>query len=135
MTQRIAPRPSRPKKERACASPCLKRRGFQARRSVNTHAAIDDYGLSLARLVATPLLSGLAGIGGVIITLVLSDALTSASSITFENLFRFDLNYLLTAAAFGLAPNLIISGLQQKTAKYVSDLQKSKGGSRARQES
>ncbi len=101
---------------------------------VNTHAAIDDYGLSAARLLAIPLLSGLAGIGGVIITLVLSDALTSAGSITFENLFKFDLNYLLTAAAFGLTPNLIISGLQQRTMKYASDLQKSKGGTRTRQE-
>jgi hypothetical protein len=79
------------------------------------------------------LLSGLAGIGGVIITLVLSDTVTSRS-ITLESIFKFDPGYLLTAAAFGLAPNLIISGLQQRTAKYASDLQKSKGGSRSRQD-
>ena len=102
---------------------------------VNTNTAIDDFGLSLARLIATPLLSGLAGIGGVIITLVLSDTLTSTASITLESMFKIDLGSLLTAAAFGLAPNLIISGLQQRTAKYATDLQKSKGGSRSRQDS
>jgi hypothetical protein len=32
----------------------------------------------------------------------------------------------LIAAAFGLAPNLIISELQQRTANLSSDLQKSK---------
>jgi hypothetical protein len=102
---------------------------------VNTNTAIDDFGLSLARLIATPLLSGLAGIGGVIITLVLSDTLTSTASITLESMFKIDLGSLLTAAAFGLAPNLIISGLQQRTAKYATDLQKSKGGGRSSQDS
>lgn len=102
---------------------------------VNANTAVDDFGLSLARLIATPLLSGLAGIGGVIITLVLSDTLTSAKSIPLESIFTFDPGYLLTAAAFGLAPNLIISGLQQRTAKYASDLQKSKGGGRRSQDS
>ncbi len=86
-------------------------------------------------LIATPLLSGLAGIGGVIITLVLSDTLTSTASITLESMFKIDLGSLLTAAAFGLAPNLIISGLQQRTAKYATDLQKSKGGNRSSQDS
>ena len=101
---------------------------------VNTNTAIDDFGLSLARLIATPLLSGLAGIGGVIITLVLSDTITT-QSITLESIFKFDPSYLLTAAAFGLAPNLIISGLQQRTAKYATDLQKSKGGGRSSRDS
>ena len=101
---------------------------------INTNTAVDDFGLSLARLVAIPLLSGLAGIGGVIITLVLTDALTSKGPITLESIFNLDPNYLLTAAAFGLAPNLIISGLQQRTAKYASDLQKSKGGGRPSQD-
>ena len=102
---------------------------------VNTNTAIDDFGLSLARLIATPLLSGLAGIGGVIITLVLSDTLTSTASVTLESMFKIDLGTLLTAAAFGLAPNLIISGLQQRTAKYATDLQKSKGGGRSSRDS
>ncbi len=32
-----------------------------------TSTAVDDYGLTLARLIATPLLSGLAGVGGVVL--------------------------------------------------------------------
>jgi hypothetical protein len=90
--------------------------------------AVDDFGLSLARLIATPLLSGLAGIGGVIISVPLSTAISSsASSTSFATIFRPDNpSYLLIAAAFGLAPNLIISELQQRTANLSSDLQKSK---------
>jgi hypothetical protein len=36
---------------------------------------IDDYGLSMARLIATPLLSGLAGVIGVLITVMLYSSL------------------------------------------------------------
>jgi hypothetical protein len=90
--------------------------------------AVDDFGLSLARLIATPLLSGLAGIGGVIISVALLPN-TSPSGVpaSFTTIFRPDSpSYLLIAAAFGLAPNLIISELQQRTANLSSDLQKSK---------
>lgn len=97
--------------------------------------AVDDFGLSLARLIATPLLSGLAGIGGVIISLSLSTAISSsASSISFRSIFQLGApSYLLIAAAFGLAPNLIISELQQRTANLSSDLQKSKSVVQERQ--
>jgi hypothetical protein len=102
-------------------------------KEVNTGNAVDDFGLSLTRLIATPLLSGLAGIGGVIISRVLSDTITTTGQIHLSTIFQLDPGYLLTAAAFGLAPNLIISGLQQRTAKYSSDLQKSKSGGRSSQ--
>jgi hypothetical protein len=98
---------------------------------------IDDYGLSQARLLATPLLSGLAGIGGVLITIILYTTLimpnigncttTQALQITLANIFRPDEpSYLLTAAVFGLTPNLIISSLQQRSHRYSVDLEKSK---------
>jgi hypothetical protein len=97
---------------------------------INSDNAMEDFGLSMARLLAIPLLSGLAGIGGVLISLLLSDILTSSGqAITFADMFRFDPNYFLTAAAFGLAPDLLIRGLQQKVAKYSSELRKSKSGS------
>jgi hypothetical protein len=97
---------------------------------INSDSAMEDFNLSMARLLATPLLSGLAGVGGVLISLLLSDILTSSShAITFASMFRFDPNYFLTAAAFGLAPDLLIRGLQQKVAKYSSELRRSKGGS------
>jgi len=95
---------------------------------INSDSAIDDFGLSTTRLLATPLLSGLAGIGGVVISLLLSDALTNTQAITFVDMFQFRPSYFLTAAAFGLTPDLIIRGLQQKVAKYSSDLRRSKSG-------
>jgi hypothetical protein len=87
--------------------------------------AVDDYGLSLARLIATPLLSGLAGVGGVLLfsTFVFESITFSASSI-----FRLDRpDYIIAAAFFGLTPNLIIRGLQQRSEKYISALKSSKG--------
>ena len=94
---------------------------------INSESALDDFGLSLTRLLATPLLSGLAGVGGVIISLLLSDVLTT-KTITLAEMFQFLPSYFLTAAAFGLAPDLIIKGLQQKVARYSSDLRRSKSG-------
>ena len=96
-------------------------------------SAINDYGLSLARLTATPLLSGLAGIGGVLITALLFSSIlggpdTGSMSITLQGLFSLqEPRYLLAAAIFGMAPKLIIGTLQQRAAKYVGGLQSSKG--------
>jgi hypothetical protein len=99
---------------------------------------IDDYGLSQARLIAAPLLSGLAGIGGVLITIILYTTLIPPAGnistnivVPLEKIFRPDEpSYLLTAAVFGLTPNLIIGALRQRSQRYVSDLQKSKGSGR-----
>ncbi|GAC1434438.1 MAG: hypothetical protein NVSMB54_33420 [Ktedonobacteraceae bacterium] len=91
----------------------------------------DDYGLSLARLIATPLLSGLAGVGGVLVSaLVYSKLIIGANDVVQTLGGIFDLKatiYLLVAAIFGLTPNLIIRSLQQQAEKYVSDLKSSKG--------
>ncbi len=98
-----------------------------------TGTALHDYGLSLARLSATPLLSGLAGVGGVLITALLFSSIfggpgASSMPVTLQNVFSLqEPRYLLAAAIFGLAPNLIIRTLQQKAEKYVSGLQSSKG--------
>ena len=98
-----------------------------------TSTALHDYGLSLARLSATPLLSGLAGVGGVLITALLFSSIfggpgASSMPVTLQNVFSLkEPRYLLAAAIFGLAPNLIIRTLQQKAEKYVSGLQSSKG--------
>ncbi len=115
---------------------------------------IDDYGLTQARLIATPLLSGLAGVGGVLITIILyttllmpavnnsvaaahnNSATNQSVQITLGDIFRPDEpSYLLTAAVFGLAPNLIIGGLQQRTQKYVYELRRSKSGGKGDRES
>ncbi len=91
----------------------------------------DDYGLSFARLIATPLLSGLAGIGGVLVSALLYSELVNGSNAAATTLGTFfslkETIYLLVAAIFGLTPNLIIRSLQQQANKYVDDLKSSKG--------
>ena len=98
-------------------------------RESQTSTAVDDYGLSLARLVATPLLSGLAGVGGVLlINTVLNVGNTASTVQTIFDLSRPD--NIIAAAAFGLAPNLIVGSLEQRSQKYISALQSSKGAER-----
>ncbi len=90
-----------------------------------TSTAVDDYGLSLARLIATPLLSGLAGVGGV---LLFSTFVFESITFPTSNIFRLDRpDYIIAAAFFGLAPYLIIRSLQQRSEKYISALKSSKG--------
>lgn len=92
--------------------------------------AFDDYGLSVTRLVATPLLSGLAGIGGVFLfSSLLSQPIASSTNATLsvESIFALSRpEFIIAAAIFGLAPNLIIRGLQEKSEKYISALRSSK---------
>jgi hypothetical protein len=87
--------------------------------------AIDDFGLSLARLFATPLLSGLAGIGGV---LLISTILPGPDQLSIPNTFVLDRpDYIIVAAISGLAPNRIIRSLQERSEQYISALKSSKG--------
>jgi hypothetical protein len=90
----------------------------------------DDYGLTLARLIGTPLLSGLAGIGGVLVLQIASSTATNASlssTLTLSSIFTINrLDYLIAAALFGYAPSMIVRNLQQRTSKYLSGLQSSK---------
>jgi hypothetical protein len=101
-------------------------------RESQTSTAVDDYGLSLARLVATPLLSGLAGVGGVLlINTVLFGTSMTASNTALQNIFNVNrVDYIIAAAIFGLAPNLIVRSLEQRSQKYISALQSSKGAER-----
>jgi hypothetical protein len=90
---------------------------------------VDDYGLSLAQIMSRPLYSGLAGIGGVLIssTLLSIGSSNGLSLDTIQSIFtltRPDL--LIVAAAFGLTPNLIASGMQNQTNKFLSALRNSK---------
>ncbi len=80
-----------------------------------TSKSIDDYRLALARTVATPMFSGLAAVGGVLLT----QKLTSLVDI-------FDpkniLSGLIVAAVFGLTPDLLIGVLQKQSEQYKTDL-------------
>ena len=87
---------------------------------------VDDYGLSLARLIGTPLLSGLAGVGGAFLYSLLILQTTPNASLTLSSIFTLSrLDYLIAAVIFGFAPNLIIRGLAQQSNKFISALQKS----------
>ncbi|GCE22771.1 hypothetical protein [Dictyobacter kobayashii] len=76
---------------------------------------IDDYNLGAARLVAAPLLSGLAAIIGVLIVAKVSslDDLYNVKSI---------LSNFVLAATFGLTPNLVINQLQKQSNQYTGNL-------------
>ena len=98
-------------------------------------SSIDDFGLSTTRLMAIPLLSGLAGVGGVFVlgglAILGGPALFQISpaqsmNLSLTRLFSLDPQFLLGAAIFGVTPNLLIKGLQQKANEYEADLKSSK---------
>jgi len=86
-------------------------------------SAIDDYGLTVARVVVTPLISGLAAIAGVLIVAVLSINILNAPGTTtggglpqLINVYDLVQNRqgIIIASLFGLTPNLLMNILQQK---------------------
>ncbi len=83
--------------------------------------SVDDYRLAMVRLLALPLYSGLAAVGGVLFV----QKFTSPADV-------FDVNNLLSslviAAGFGLTPNLLVNRLQKQVEQQNSDL-KSTGAS------
>jgi riboflavin transporter FmnP len=93
---------------------------------------VDDYGLSLARLMVTPLISGVAAVSGVVVISMLSvsQLATDASRAAFSLAEFFDLGKLpfnvVVAATFGLTPGLLLDRLKQQTEQYKADLQTSK---------
>jgi hypothetical protein len=90
----------------------------------NADTAVDDFGLATARLLQIPWLSGLAAVGGVLITSVIDGSFAGSKQGT-ELIAIFDSRPILfiIAAVFGLTPDLIIRRLQQQVDKYKDDLQ------------
>lgn len=92
--------------------------------------AVDDYGLFEARLVATPLLSGLTGLAGVLLLAIAPAALGTdalgdqANNVKLGDIFSLDKNGrgLLAAAVFGLAPELLISWLSRDSDRLKRSL-------------
>jgi hypothetical protein len=86
----------------------------------------EDYGLGVVRLIQTPLFSGLAGVGGVVLV-QLAQLQQDEHTFSLSGTFDLDTNPygLIAAAFFGLTPALLLSGLQQRVEQYRTDLNKS----------
>ncbi len=92
----------------------------------------EDYGLATARLIQRPLFSGLAAVGGVILTALLprlapASTTTTTSLTTLDQIFNLTnhAEYLVVAAVFGLTPSLLMAGLQKQAESYKADLKSS----------
>src|SRR5262249_29285058 len=84
----------------------------------------DDFGLSFGRLISTPLISGLAGIGGAFLYSLLILQVVPGTPTSLSTIFTIKrLDFLIAAAVVGFAPNLLMKGLQAN--KYVTALQSS----------
>lgn len=93
---------------------------------------VEDYGLASAALIQTPMFSGLAALGGVAVTVLVGAPLFSATlhhpivekALTFAHIFNITTHpeYLVLAAVFGTAPELLSSRLQAIAEKYKSDI-------------
>jgi len=93
----------------------------------NSDSGVDDFGLSLTRLLAAPLLSGLASVLGIVLLSMAATTQYQAQDAALSNAFdlvKTPLN-LVTAAVFGLTPGLLIDHLTQKTEQYKKDLKSS----------
>lgn len=91
------------------------------------NTAVDDYGFSFAQMISTPLLSGLAGIGGVLISSALTSFTAQHGLTALQSIFtQTQPDTFIIAAFFGLTPNLLVRGLQNRASGYISGLRSSK---------
>ncbi|HET8853128.1 MAG TPA: hypothetical protein VFN02_11425, partial [Ktedonobacteraceae bacterium] len=97
-----------------------------------TNSAVDDYGLTISRILVTPLLSGLAALVGVFLVAVASIALITATAAATTHIPIGDIydytkypQNLVFAAIFGFVPNLVINVLQQKSEDVKSEIRSS----------
>ena len=88
-----------------------------------TDTSIDDFRLAAVRLLAAPLYSGLAAIGGVVIV--------QRAILTNNNVFDLNLTNILVAAVFGLTPSLFVNALQRQADQYKADLKSTQTSSQA----
>jgi hypothetical protein len=97
------------------------------RRQAKAHAAIEDYNLFEARLLETPLLSGLAGVAGVVLT-ALAPVASGQPVQSLTQVFDLHSNALglVVAAAFGLTPDRILRPLESQTDKLKDQLSRGK---------
>jgi hypothetical protein len=97
----------------------------------NRMGSVFDYGLGHIRLLVTPILSGLAGVGGVLITTLTGPFLfntAAAGSTTIPTIAQiFNLGHysmgLVVAAIFGLTPGLLLTRLRNRSDDYKSQIE------------
>lgn len=106
--------------------------GFFQQLYLNAHGSTskfdNDFGLTAARLIAVPLLSGVAAVGGVALTAITAMTHTGTSgadATMMVGYLQFDhvLNIII-AAAFGLTPSLLIGQLERHVNDLTTNLQK-----------
>ena len=89
----------------------------------------EDYGLGYARLIHTPLFSGIAGVAGVVLVSVVGPLAVghNETSQPLSDIFSLSKNEsgLVVAAVFGLTPTLLLARLQQQAESYKADLKSS----------
>jgi hypothetical protein len=108
--------------------------------NANPDAGEDDFGLAISRVIAEPVLAGVAGMCGVVVLTfggpLLNSGLggltngTVAAAANLQNAFLPGTSpaSLLFAALFALSPNLLISRLQQAGSTLQQNLSNSSAG-------
>jgi hypothetical protein len=99
----------------------------QVRSDARHNLAVEEYGLTSARLYQTVLASGLAGVAGVLLMPFLAEVATAASGaaeVQPTKAFNVALNpgQLILAAIFGLSPQVIFDRLTTSAEKYQDQL-------------
>ena len=82
----------------------------------------------MARVIATPVLSGLGAVSSVLVITLLTGAIQTSLKFPddFTGIYSINPWHILLAAVFGLAPSLLIRMLQQKAESYKTDIKSSK---------
>jgi hypothetical protein len=99
--------------------------------------SVEDYGLSTAHLILTPILSGLAALGGVLVVAMLpsvmssgiftvgpATAATPATIPALADIYTLQGNHfgIIFAGIFGLTPGLLLASLQNAADQYRANI-------------
>lgn len=99
---------------------------LHSRFATPTIAVSETIDFTTVRLIATPLFSGLAAIGGVVVTSLLLSLNTTKGQAAPQLKEVFDLGLnpggILAAAVFGLTPALLVNALERKADKWKTEL-------------
>jgi hypothetical protein len=102
--------------------------GLFARLRTDSHVdeVVEDYGLTSARLRQTELVSGVAGVAGVILTHITLGGIGFTTGATnplpLDQMLVISPQNLLVAGMFGLAPRLVTDRLDAQANQYRRDL-------------